>query len=270
MSLPRELFTISRVSEMTGFPPERLAWLEEELGEEFRFRRTPAGNRLFTQEDIDRLLEVKRLLDDEGWDVTQVRATLFPKVDATMPRPADTLPGYSLDRPDTLAEGDYDGHDAMEGGTVPDDEPAGSCRTDDDEDPAGGRQMAGEGRQAADPPIRDGAYDDVGSDTIPDHGREADHRLVSAPAYDGPERIGSPERRLADDLDPEDGTLDPLPVDSMVDILLEAAEGLVQENLKLSRAVDSLGERCLRLEQRLDDADTSPFSRFWQRLGLGR
>ena len=56
MSLPRELFTISRVSEMTGFPPDRLAWLEDELGEEFRVRRTPAGNRLFTQALPGRLL----------------------------------------------------------------------------------------------------------------------------------------------------------------------------------------------------------------------
>jgi DNA-binding transcriptional MerR regulator len=260
MSLPRELFTISRVSEMTGFPPDRLAWLEEELGEEFRVRRTPAGNRLFTQEDIDRLLEVKRLLDDEGWDVAQVRATLYPQVNLAAARPADTLPGYSLDRPDSLAEGDYGEHDDFGTDTVPDYDGDDDGQRIDDE-------MADDHEMAGEPVYGDGEYDDVGSDTIPDYyGRREDDRMASEPAYDDPEMAAIREPRLGDDLDPEDARMDPLPVDSMVDILLEAAEGLVQENLKLGQAVDSLGERCVRLEERLDDMNSSPFSRIWQRL----
>jgi len=260
MSLPRELFTISRVSEMTGFPPDRLAWLEDELGEEFRVRRTPAGNRLFSQEDIDRLLEVKRLLDDEGWDVAQVRATLYPQVNLAAARPADTLPGYSLDRPDRLAEGDYEEHDDIGMDTVPDDYGGDDDRMIDDE-------MGDHRRMAGELVYGDGEYDDIGTDTIPDYdGRREEDRMVSEPAYDDPEMARSHRPHLGDDLDPEDDQMDPLPVDSMVDILLEAAEGLVQENLKLGRAVDSLGERCVRLEERLDDMDTSPFSRFWQRL----
>ena len=259
MSLPRELFTISRVSEMTGFPPDRLAWLEDELGEEFRVRRTPAGNRLFTQEDIDRLLEVKRLLDDEGWDVAQVRATLYPQVNLAAARPADTLPGYSLDRTDSLVEGDYGDHDDIGTDTVPDYDGADDGHMIDDE-------MADDHRMAGEPVYDDGEYDNVGTDTIPDYGRREDDRMASEPAYDDPEMAGPHEPRLGDDLDPEDDRLDPLPVDSMVDILLEAAEGLVQENLKLGRAVDSLGERCILLEERLDDMDSSPFSRLWQRL----
>jgi DNA-binding transcriptional MerR regulator len=255
MSLPRELFTISRVSEMTGFPPDRLAWLEEELGEEFRIRRTPAGNRLFTQEDIDRLLEVKRLLDDEGWDVAQVRATLFPQVNLEAHRPADTLPGYSLDRPDSLAEGDYGDRDDIGTEIDPDDD-----RMIDDDERDDGRQMA------AEPVYGSGEYDDVGTDTIPAYDRADDDRMTSGPAYGAPDTSSSHEPRRADDLDPEDDHLAPLPVDSMVDILLEAAEGLVKENLKLSRAVDSLGERCLQLEERLDDLASPPFSRLWQRL----
>jgi hypothetical protein len=43
-------------------------------------------------------------------------------------------------------------------------------------------------------------------------------------------------------------------VEPTVDLLLEAAEGLVQENLRLKAAIDSLGERCLRVEERLDEA----------------
>jgi DNA-binding transcriptional MerR regulator len=248
---------------MTGFPPDRLAWLEDELGEEFRVRRTPAGNRLFTQDDIDRLLEVKRLLDDEGWDVAQVRATLYPQVNLAAARPADTLPGYSLDRPDSLSEGDYGEHDDMGADAVPEHDGADNGRTIDDE-------MADDRRLAGEPEYGDEAYDDVGTDTLPAYDRRADDQMASEPAYDDPEMAGYQEPGLGDDLDPEDNSLDPLPVDSMVDILLEAAEGLVQENLKLGRAVDSLGERCVRLEERLDDLDSSPFSRLWQRLGFRR
>lgn len=43
----------------------------------------------------------------------------------------------------------------------------------------------------------------------------------------------------------------PLPVEPTVDLLLEAAEGLVQENLRLREAVDSLGERFTELEKRV-------------------
>lgn len=42
----------------------------------------------------------------------------------------------------------------------------------------------------------------------------------------------------------------PLPVEPTVDLLLEAAEGLVQENLSLRKAVDSLGERFTEIEKR--------------------
>ena len=42
----------------------------------------------------------------------------------------------------------------------------------------------------------------------------------------------------------------PLPVEPTVDLLLEAAEGLVQENLRLREAVDSLGERFTEIEKR--------------------
>lgn len=173
MDTPNEFFTVSRVCELTGLVPERLEAVEDTLRDFLEIRRTPAGNRLFSARDVDRLQEIRRLMDDEGLSLDQAGAFLFapapPQAD-----PADTLPGWNQ----------------------------------------------------------------------------------SEPGADGPDM---PLDRL------DEHHIPPLPVEPTVDLLLEAAEGLVQENLKLRRAVDSLGERCTELEKRL-----SRGGGFFQRLFGGR
>jgi DNA-binding transcriptional MerR regulator len=81
-------------------------------------------------------------------------------------------------------------------------------------------------------------------------------------------QYATPDESGADGPDMPLGTLDehhvpPLPVEPTVDLLLEAAEGLVQENLRLREAVDSLGERFTDLEKRVSGS-------FLQRLFGGR
>ncbi|MFQ5670585.1 MAG: MerR family transcriptional regulator [Acidobacteriota bacterium] len=158
MDIPNELFTVSHVCHKTGLSVDTLKWLEDEMGSILEIRRTPAGNRLFSAHDMDHLQEIKRLLDEEQMGVEEIKARLFPPLEA--PSPADTLPAVSA------------GADPL-------------CHEDGE---------------------------------------------VSVP---------------------------PLPVASTVDLLLEATEGLVQENLKLRKAMDDLGERCMRLETRLDDVKTT-------------
>jgi DNA-binding transcriptional MerR regulator len=165
MNAPNEFFTISRICRLTGLAPETLERVQETLGDHLHVQRTPAGNRLFSAADLDCLQQVRRLLDDEGLSLEQVRDTLFP----------DAGPADPVARP--LHDGD-------------------------------------------------------------------------AAGVDGPDPV---EARAPEGAASDDGPHVPdLPVAPTVDLLLEAAEGLVQENLKLRKAVDSLGERCLRLEQRLD------------------
>lgn len=159
MDTPSEFFTVSRVCEMTGLPPERLDEVEATFSDLLEIRRTPAGNRLFTARDVDHLKEIRRLVDDEGLSLDQARDSLFPP-EPEQPDPADTLPGWTQNES----------------------------------------------------------------------------------GVDGPEM---PLDTLAENHVPQ------LPVEPTVDLLLEAAEGLVQENLKLRQAVDSLGERFTDLEKRM-------------------
>lgn len=164
MDIPSEFFTVTRVCEMTGLDPDRLEEVEATFQEHLEVRRTPGGNRLFSARDVDRLQEIRRMVDDDGLSLDQVKATLFPPefFDAD---PADTLPVWN--------------------------------------------------------------------------------RRNAAAARDQPVADGPEAPMEATPVSPS------LPVEPTVDLLLEAAEGLVQENLKLRKAVDSLGERFLKLEQRL-------------------
>ena len=174
MEIPSEFFTVTRVCEMTGLEPDRLKEVEATFLEHLEVRRTPGGNRLFSARDVDRLQEIRRMVDNDGLSLDQVKATLFPPAffDAD---PADTLPAWN--RKSTSV--------------------------------------------APEQPVADGP----------------EAPLEAAPVHP------------------------PLPVEPTVDLLLEAAEGLVQENLKLRKAVDSLGERFLKLEQRLANGGG-----FFQRL----
>jgi DNA-binding transcriptional MerR regulator len=83
-------------------------------------------------------------------------------------------------------------------------------------------------------------FDADPADTLPVWNRKKAASLKEQPVADGPEMpVEAPS------------AVEPLPVEPTVDLLLEAAEGLVQENLRLRQAVDSLGERFMKLEQRL-------------------
>jgi hypothetical protein len=276
MSTPHEFFTVSRVCELTGLPLDRLVEIEEALGEEFHVRRTPGGNRLFTQDDIERLQEVRRLMDDEGWDLSQVKATLFPVIPQPSPTPADTLPGYTTEPdpspPDnTLPEHDTDPdpsppEDPMEYAADPDPSPpedpmeyAADPDSFPPEDPM---------EYAADPdsfPPEDPMEYAADPDSFPPEDRTDDVAIPPTDETDDEAQVTGVPSRIGDDVDPAHSDPAPLPVDFTVDILLEAAEGLVQENLKLRHAVDSLGERCLGLEERLGRMEASSGG-FWRRL----
>ena len=220
MSTPREFFTVSRVLQMTGIPLDMLDMLEHELGDHLEIRHTSGGNRLFTPKDIANLKEVKRLLDEEGKDLDEARDILFPDSGCS---PSDTVPGRRSQDGETgqgsLTSVRY--HVPVESGSDSD--------------------MPVEVRSRK----RSFAWQDFqDNETLP----RDEEALAAETGFSDP--VDEAEA-LGNDMDQEQVRVPPLPVGPTVDLLLEATEGLVQENLKLRNAVDSLADRCLRLEEKL-------------------
>ena len=76
-SLPEEkrFFRIGEVSEIVGERPHVLRYWESEFPE-IRPRKTRGAHRHYTRRDIDFLMEIKRLLRDEGFSVEGAKQRL--------------------------------------------------------------------------------------------------------------------------------------------------------------------------------------------------
>lgn|SRR5690554_6050199 len=77
LSLPDEkrFFRIGEVSEIVGERPHVLRYWESEFPE-IRPRKTRGAHRHYTRRDIDFLMEIKRLLRDEGFSVEGAKQRL--------------------------------------------------------------------------------------------------------------------------------------------------------------------------------------------------
>lgn len=262
MSTPRDFFTVSRVLQMTGLHIDTLDMLHRELGDCLEVRITSGGNRLFSPKDIANLKEIKRLLVDENQDLGEIRDTVFPD---SPPVLIDTLPGAGSTqvRVSDVA--------ALESAQDNSRDPAATQ--------AGRRTRDNRVRETGDPVPESHVRVSVEAGDrppLPVEVRSVDECVGDHPARSAvgaadenpPGATAAPREETdisalqdalpapADDVDPETITVPPLPVGPTVDLLLEATEGLVQENLKLRKAVDTLAERCLQVEGRL--AETRP------------
>ena len=242
LKTPRDFFTISRVIQMTGFPPDTLDMLQRELGDRLEVRRTSAGNRLFTPTDIANLKELKRLLDDEGRDLNEAREILFPNAVSS---PANTLPGVGV--ADMIPD-NQDSHGSGEPVDRLDDETV-SLAADPDSLTGARLRVAVEPDARSPLPVEVRSHRDVGerTDVTADETFPGEEAAVEAKAG-GADPVGEVP---PGDVDRQEITVPPLPVGPTVDLLLEATEGLVQENLKLRKAIDTVAEHCLRLEEKL-------------------
>ncbi len=68
-------YRIGEVSRLTGVPPFVLRYWEEELPM-LEPLKSPAGYRLYTQQDVDLVLKIRRMLYDEGFTIAGVRRHL--------------------------------------------------------------------------------------------------------------------------------------------------------------------------------------------------
>lgn len=227
MTTPRELYTVSRVLQMTGLAPETLTHFEDQVGNLLEIRRTSGGNRLFTPGDVAHLKEMKRLAHDEGRSLDEIRDLLFSRASRS---PADTLPG-NVSRSD------------LEGGREVSSTANGDSTHLDIRRPDGSPVAV---------PVRTAGTRDERTDN-PDHATAADDAAPLDATAGLPDPLDPEPAGGDDDLDPDDISIPALPVGPTVDLLLEATEGLVQENLKLRKAIDAIAERCVELEGRVED-----------------
>ena len=68
-------YRIGEVSRLTGVPPFVLRYWEEELPTLVPLK-SPAGYRLYRQQDVDLVMKIKRMLYDEGFTLAGVRRHL--------------------------------------------------------------------------------------------------------------------------------------------------------------------------------------------------
>jgi transcriptional regulator with XRE-family HTH domain len=74
MGSDRHLY-VGEVAKLIGVSPTRIrVWERDGLLE---VRRTSAGHRLYSASDVERLRELKRLVDGEGWSAGAIKANLY-------------------------------------------------------------------------------------------------------------------------------------------------------------------------------------------------
>ncbi|MFQ5768366.1 MAG: MerR family transcriptional regulator [Acidobacteriota bacterium] len=265
MISPNALFTISRVCEMTGLALEEIRRLEEELSGVLKIRRTAAGNRLYTGADIETLRNAGRRPAAGGSDSgLEGAARLAAEVSITA---SDTLPGASqLDRADAEAiaraaglasaaaatTGHHGGSSPAETIAFTRDDIATVLR------PGSNGNAATTAPAAEIEPLGDS---DGSEESLPPAALQA-AGMNSADAAETQRFHTTTEEAAAAE---EESQVPPLPVAPTLELLLEAAEGLVQENLKLGKAVDLLAGRCEQLETRMGAVEQNGHRRrrFW-------
>ena len=88
----RKLYhSIREVSDATGLKPHVLRYWEGEF-EELKPKKNRAGNRTYTDRDLDVLLRVQRLLRDDKYTIEGARIALARELSGDAPDAAPPLP----------------------------------------------------------------------------------------------------------------------------------------------------------------------------------
>jgi DNA-binding transcriptional MerR regulator len=93
---PRPVFRIGDVCRLTGLKPFVVRYWETEFPM-LRPEKTPSGHRLYRTEDVELILEIKRLLYEEGFTIAGARRWLEQR-DREAARPGEPPAPASLDR----------------------------------------------------------------------------------------------------------------------------------------------------------------------------
>ena len=68
-----ELMGIKEVVEYTGLPASTIRYYDQQFSDYLGVKRGPGRRRLFTPQAVERLLELQRMLKEEGLSLRQVR-----------------------------------------------------------------------------------------------------------------------------------------------------------------------------------------------------
>ncbi len=100
----RKLYhSIREVSEITGLKPHVLRYWESEF-DELRPKKNRAGNRTYTDRDIEVLLRVQRLLRDEKYTIEGARTALARELSGDEAPAAPPIPEGAEDARARLAD----------------------------------------------------------------------------------------------------------------------------------------------------------------------
>lgn len=72
-----ELLSVKQVAEQTGLPPSTIRYYDQQFEDYLGVRRGPGRRRLFSPQAVQRLMEVHRLLKEEGLSLRQARRLLL-------------------------------------------------------------------------------------------------------------------------------------------------------------------------------------------------
>ena len=90
------LVTIKEAARRTGLPASTIRFYDQQFEEFLAVKRGAGRRRLFTPEAVQRLLDIQRLLKDEGLSLRQTRQALTGQATAPLPVAApgaQTAPG---------------------------------------------------------------------------------------------------------------------------------------------------------------------------------
>src|ERR1700737_4507744 len=97
--------SIAAVSRETGIPPSTLRFYEKELPSLFHLRKTRGGHRRYAPRDVARFEAVRRLTEEEGLRLADVRRILASPGDPEPLREAlETIRKLQLDQAQWLDE----------------------------------------------------------------------------------------------------------------------------------------------------------------------
>ncbi|HSN68840.1 MAG TPA: MerR family transcriptional regulator [Thermoanaerobaculia bacterium] len=80
--MPHARLTISEVHRRTGIPVTTLRFYEKELPDFFQVEKTTGGHRRYTEASVAQFQAVRRMVDQEGMRLGQLRDRLTPAADS--------------------------------------------------------------------------------------------------------------------------------------------------------------------------------------------
>lgn len=91
-AIPTGLMNIRQVAQQTGLAPSTIRYYDQQFEEFLGVQRGNGRRRLFSAEAVERLLQVQRLLKDEGLSLRQARQALAGGIAPAAPEAAPAAP----------------------------------------------------------------------------------------------------------------------------------------------------------------------------------